>query len=85
LILFGTGWRYRRALADVSATAGGVTTPVSFAGAQGDLVGLDQANLLLPHSLKGRGEIEVRLRSGRTGFQCGRAEHSLGPFFAKKH
>ncbi|MBI1763936.1 MAG: hypothetical protein HYR56_21130 [Acidobacteria bacterium] len=61
LLLFGTGFRNRSALAAVSARLGGATAEVSFAGAQGDLAGLDQANVLLPRSLAGRGEIDAVL------------------------
>ncbi|HMV82538.1 MAG TPA: SUMF1/EgtB/PvdO family nonheme iron enzyme [Blastocatellia bacterium] len=61
LILFGTGFRNRSDLANVSAKIAGAETPVSFAGAQGGLVGVDQCNLRLPHSLAGRGEIGIAL------------------------
>lgn len=61
LILFGTGLRYRSALSSVSARIGGTAVPVLFAGAQGNLVGLDQVNLSLPRSLAGRGELDVVL------------------------
>jgi uncharacterized protein (TIGR03437 family) len=60
LLLFGTGLRNRTSLEAVSATVGGVAVPVAFAGAQGDLTGLDQVNLgPLPRSLAGRGEVPV--------------------------
>jgi uncharacterized protein (TIGR03437 family) len=61
LILFGTGTRFRSSLSSVSARIGGVDAPVSFVGAQGDFVGLDQINLQIPRSLIGRGEVEIRL------------------------
>jgi uncharacterized protein (TIGR03437 family) len=61
LILFGTGWRAHSGLAQVSASVGGLAAPVSFAGAQGQLTGLDQANVHLPRALAGRGEVEIRL------------------------
>ncbi|MGH9841857.1 MAG: fibronectin type III domain-containing protein [Blastocatellia bacterium] len=61
LILYGTGIRYRSSLAAVTARIGGVTAQVSFAGAQGNLVGLDQVNVLLPRSLIGRGEVDITL------------------------
>lgn len=61
LILYGTGWRNRSSLAAVTASVGGVATEVIYAGVQGDFVGLDQANLRLPNSLAGRGEVEVGL------------------------
>jgi uncharacterized protein (TIGR03437 family) len=59
LILFGTGFRGRSALAAVSATIGGAPSEVSFAGPQGSLAGLDQANLLVPRSLAGRGQVDI--------------------------
>jgi uncharacterized protein (TIGR03437 family) len=59
LNLFGTGVRNRSAPAAVSATVGGVSVEVSFAGAQGEFAGLDQINLLLPKSLRGRGDVDV--------------------------
>ncbi|MGH9800448.1 MAG: hypothetical protein ACRD82_08805 [Blastocatellia bacterium] len=34
---------------------------VQYAGPQGGFVGLDQANILLPKSLAGRGEVDVVL------------------------
>jgi uncharacterized protein (TIGR03437 family) len=61
LLLFGTGIRHRNSLAEVRVTAGGQNAEVLFAGAQGDFVGLDQVNLRLPHSLAGRGEVDVVL------------------------
>ena len=60
LVLFGTGIRGNTGLTAVSANLGGLTLPVTYAGAQG-LVGLDQINLLLPRSLIGRGEINLTL------------------------
>jgi len=60
LILFGTGFR--------SATASGVTVTVSgenaevfYAGAASGFAGLDQANVLLPRSLAGKGEVNISL------------------------
>lgn len=61
LLLFGTGIRFRSQLAAVGVTIGGVATQVSFAGAQGELFGLDQLNVRLPRNLIGRGEVEVVL------------------------
>jgi uncharacterized protein (TIGR03437 family) len=59
LILFGTGFRNRSALPAVTCQIGGETSEVQFAGAQGGLVGLDQANVRIPRSLAGRGEVNV--------------------------
>ena len=64
LLLFGTGIRGRAALANVAVTIGvvnSVNAPVSFAGAQGGFVGLDQVNALLPRALIGRGEVDLVL------------------------
>lgn len=54
LILFGTGFRSHSGLSNVNCIIGGTSAPVDFAGAQGDLAGLDQANIQLPRSLAGR-------------------------------
>ena len=62
LVAFGTGFRFRSSLSASSATIGGTAAPVVFAGAQPDLLGLDQANILLPRSLIGRGEMDVVFR-----------------------
>jgi uncharacterized protein (TIGR03437 family) len=61
LELFGTGIRGRTSLANVSATIGGTTVVVLFAGAQGQFPGLDQVNLMLPLSLQAKGETDVVL------------------------
>lgn len=62
LVLFGTGMRGRTAQTAVTATIGGDSAEVLFAGAQGDLAGLDQVNLRIPRSLAGRGDVDVVLR-----------------------
>lgn len=61
LLLFGTGLRQRGKLEDVRAMLGNIEAPISFAGAQGALAGLDQINVLVPRALAGRGEVELRL------------------------
>ncbi|MGE0131682.1 MAG: PQQ-dependent sugar dehydrogenase [Blastocatellales bacterium] len=61
LVAFGTGFRFRGALSAVTATFGGTAAQVTFAGAQTNFAGLDQANILLPRSLIGRGEVDVVL------------------------
>lgn len=67
LILYGTGIRFRSSLSAVSVRLGGVDAPVTYAGEQGNLVGLDQVNARLPRSLIGRGEVEVVLTAeGKT-------------------
>jgi len=53
---FGTGIRGRSAIANVSAAIGGTAVPVTYAGAQGTYVGLDQVNVgPVPRSLMGPG------------------------------
>ncbi len=59
LILFGTGFRNRSSLAAVSLIAGGLPTPVLYAGPQGALIGLDQINWRLPRGLAGRGLLDL--------------------------
>lgn len=59
LLLFGTGFRGRSALTAVTCRVGETEAEVTFAGAQAGFAGLDQANVLLPRSLAGRGEVEV--------------------------
>lgn len=59
LVLFGTGWRYRSAESAVKVTVGGVDVPVTYAGLQPTLAGVDQINARLPRSLRGRGEVDI--------------------------
>jgi len=61
LILFGTGFRAVSSLANLTARIAGVNADVSFAGPQGGLTGMDQANLRIPRSLAGRGEVDLVL------------------------
>ena len=61
LLAFGTGFRHRSDLANVSAKIGDTSADVLFAGAQGDFVGLDQCNIRLSPNLAGRGEVNVVL------------------------
>jgi uncharacterized protein (TIGR03437 family) len=63
LVLFGTAFRNNTGL-PVSATIGGVNATVQYAGPQGDFVGLDQSNILIPRSTIGRGEVDVILTIG---------------------
>jgi phospholipase C len=58
LILYGTGIR-GAAQANVSVKIGNVNAPVTYSGAQGGYAGLDQVNVALPVSLKGRGQLVV--------------------------
>lgn len=64
LTLYGTGIRNRTALSAVSATIGGLNARVDFAGAQGQFVGLDQVNVVVPREVAGRGAVEVILTVG---------------------
>jgi uncharacterized protein (TIGR03437 family) len=61
LVLYGTGIRNNGSLSLVTATIGGTQAQVTFAGAQGELVGLDQSNILIPRTLAGRGQVDVVL------------------------
>ena len=61
LVLFGTGFRWRRSLAGVKVTVGGEPAEVLYGGVQLEYPGLDQLNVLLPRTLTGRGEVEVVL------------------------
>jgi uncharacterized protein (TIGR03437 family) len=61
LTLFGTGLRKNSGLGNVRATIGGADAPVAFAGAQGEFAGLDQINLQIPVSLRGRGDVPIIL------------------------
>jgi uncharacterized protein (TIGR03437 family) len=54
LSLFGTGFRGRSSLGNVSVRIGEIDLPVEYAGPQGEFAGLDQINVRLPRSLAGR-------------------------------
>lgn len=60
LVLFGSQFRGRTG-SNNRALIGNTTAEVQFVGAQGDLAGLDQANILLPRSLAGSGTVNVGL------------------------
>jgi uncharacterized protein (TIGR03437 family) len=55
LILYGTGIRHVSSQAAVSVTVGGQAGQVTYASLQPSYDGLDQVNILLPHSLAGAG------------------------------
>ncbi|MDX2034080.1 MAG: BACON domain-containing carbohydrate-binding protein [Blastocatellia bacterium] len=63
LILYGTGFRSAAGAFpnDIQAEIGGEACEISYAGPQNALAGLDQLNLRLPNSLRGRGEVPVKL------------------------
>ncbi|MSO20050.1 MAG: YHYH protein [Acidobacteria bacterium] len=56
LTIFGSG---RGNGNNVTATIGGVSATVAFAGDQGTYSGLDQFNLIVPRSLAGRGKVNL--------------------------
>lgn len=59
LVLYGTGLRRRSSLTNVRVLIGGVQAEVSFLGAHSRLVGVDQMNIKLPQSVRGRGNVDV--------------------------
>jgi uncharacterized protein (TIGR03437 family) len=61
LLLSGTGIRNHSGLANLRAKIGSENAEVTFAGAEGILPGVDQVNLRLQPSLRGRGEVSVEL------------------------
>ncbi len=72
LTLYGTGVRYRSSLTGVSARVGALSAPVTYAGAQGTFVGLDQVNVLIPAALKGKGyQVVAVMVDGQTANQVG--------------
>jgi phospholipase C len=60
LVLYGTGIR-GTAQANVSVKIGNIDATVLYSGAQGGYPGLDQVNVALPASLKGRGQLVVTI------------------------
>jgi len=56
LVLVGSGLG---SATSATATIGGVSTTVSYAGKQGTYTGLDQYNILIPASLAGKGQVDV--------------------------
>jgi uncharacterized protein (TIGR03437 family) len=59
LVMFGTGFRGRSSLQQVSVTIGTQAVPVLYAGAQGQYEGFDQVNVQLPSNLAGAGVVNV--------------------------
>jgi uncharacterized protein (TIGR03437 family) len=59
LVAYGTG--FRAAGGDISATIGGDSPPVLYAGPQGVAVGVDQFNILIPPDLASGGQQSVSL------------------------
>jgi uncharacterized protein (TIGR03437 family) len=62
IAFYGTGIRGRASLSEATATLGGEPVTVSYAGAQGNLYGVDQVNIEVPRELMGRGEVDFVLR-----------------------
>lgn len=63
LDVFGTGFRSRTSLSSVVCSIGGAAADVVYAGPQNEFVGVDQANLLIPRTLIGRGAVDVVFRA----------------------
>ena len=59
LTLYGTGIRSGDV---VEVTVGGAPAEITFSGAHGSFVGLDQINVKMPRSLAGRGEVALRVK-----------------------
>jgi uncharacterized protein (TIGR03437 family) len=60
LVLYGTGI----GAGPYTAQIGGVSLPVAYAGPQNQYPGLDQANINLPGSFAGAGQVNVVVTSG---------------------
>ncbi len=60
LTLYGTGLQ-AAGTSGVKVTIAGTNAPVQYAGPQGSFAGLDQVNVLLPHSLAGAGDVLIQL------------------------
>ncbi len=60
LEIYGTGLK-GAGTANVTATIGGVSTPVLYAGPQGAFAGLDQVNIQIPSALAGKGNVNIQL------------------------
>ncbi len=56
LILYGSGLGN---VTNATATIGGVSSPVAYAGTQSGYEGVDQFNVLVPRALAGRGRVDV--------------------------
>jgi uncharacterized protein (TIGR03437 family) len=64
LSLFATGIRHATATAPVQVQIGGVPVDVLYAGPQPQYIGLDQINVRIPQSLRGRGAVTVSVAAG---------------------
>ena len=63
LILYGTGFASKNA-SQVMVNIGGVSVAPQYAGPQGFFQGLQQVNVAIPHSLAGRGQVNVQVTAG---------------------
>ncbi|MBS1809994.1 MAG: SBBP repeat-containing protein [Acidobacteria bacterium] len=61
LVMYATGVRMNSDLGMVNAKVGGLAAQVSYAGAQGGFVGLDQVNVKIPRALAGQGTVDLTL------------------------
>src|ERR1022692_1968825 len=73
LILYATGIR-GAAQANVSVKIGNIDAPVTYAGAQGTYAGLDQVNVTLPSTLKGRGQLVVTVTANGQSTNMGQLQ-----------
>ncbi len=58
---YGTGFRNRSSLANVTVTINGIGIPAQYAGPVSSYAGLDQVNVALPLALRGSGEVKATL------------------------
>jgi uncharacterized protein (TIGR03437 family) len=61
LVIFCTGIHHNTGLDHVQLTIDGVPTPVIYASVQGQFIGLDQINVIIPPQLRGKGRVNLRL------------------------
>lgn len=61
LIMYGTGLRRRSSLSNSRVTIGGVSAEISFIGPHPRFTGLDQVNVKIPATLRGRGQVDVSI------------------------
>ncbi|MGH9934618.1 MAG: hypothetical protein ACREAM_00130, partial [Blastocatellia bacterium] len=59
LVLYGTGARRRSSMSAVSVTIGGMPIAVDYLSAHPQYVGVDQLNVRMPLTLRGRGDVDV--------------------------
>jgi uncharacterized protein (TIGR03437 family) len=61
IVLYGTGFRNRTALSNVTVTVGGTAINPDYAGAQSQYPALDQLNIILPRTLIGKGDVVIQM------------------------